>query len=166
MKKMQGKLLRSSYAQRARVNRAAQPMASKEEPRRRRAARAAGFPAPLNSEVTVGAAEATLPAVPCSVFGDCVMRRRPLSFMWSRAAPKTAQLLRRPTVGAGPLWPTRHAAFHLSMTANSLRWQPQGRKIGSYNRSSGEPASLDRLSGDLLPSTVRCDGSESDRRLQ
>ena len=31
------------------------------------------------------------------------------------------------------------------MTANSLRWQPQGRKIGSYNRSSGEPASLDRF---------------------
>src|SRR6266851_7157463 len=27
---------------------------------------AAGFPAPLNSEVTVGAAGATLPAVPCS----------------------------------------------------------------------------------------------------
>src|SRR5262245_16115256 len=31
------------------------------------------------------------------------------------------------------------------MTANSLRWQPQGRKISSYNSSSGEPASLPRF---------------------
>jgi hypothetical protein len=65
-----------------------------------------------------------------------------------------------------PLWRTRHAAYHLSMTANSLRWQAQGRKIGSYNRSSGETASLDRFLVICFPSTDRCDGSESDRRLQ
>jgi hypothetical protein len=67
-----------------------------------------------------GATEATLPAVPCSCggaairaasrpphseplrlsdFEDCVMTP-PSVLMRSRAAPKTARLLRRPTVGA------------------------------------------------------------------